>query len=419
MTEIADWTSGASARNWQTPPHHKWAFWNLDLILPSRDIAATPGAQPLVTAHPPIDVLGVDVVDVDGVTRRVIDVLGATATDAYVVVHKGRVVAEGYQNPGGPTQRHTLMSITKSIVGCVAGILVHRGVLDPQRPVTDYVPALAASGYAGARVRDVLDMRTGVVFREDYLDPTSQIAGMADWLGWQSIPDLAHAGGLYGFLQSVRGAHSHGGAFTYRSADSDVLGWVCERATGQPIDVLIGDLLWRPMGASRDALMLCDGLGVGIHDGGLATTARDLARFGMLIANAGMQTDAVTGETTHVIPPEWLRQTWTVDADARAAFSQTTNERVMPGAWYRNQFWLRPDARGADIVLGLGIFGQMLFVDRSTSTVAVKFSSWDLPQHTRHMESAFRAFDAISAALGAVTSQRRAASLRVGSPRLL
>lgn len=400
-----------NASNWQTPPHHRWAFWNLDQFLPTRSIARSVAPRGLRDGDRSPELLATVITDSDGTARTVGEVLhNTTDTDGYVIVHDGTVIAEWYREPGTREGRHALMSVTKSFVGVVAGILVGRGLLDMSRPVTDYAPELALSGYAGARVRDVADMRSGVNFREDYHDPTSDIAVMADWLGWQTPAGAIAPSGLYGFLQGVGPADGAGGRFDYRSSDTDVLGWVCERAAGVPMDVLIGDLLWRPMGAASDATMLCDVHGVPLHDGGLAVTARDLARFGMLLADGGIRRDLLahnmTDDDVHVIPPEFMRATWTVDADVRGAFAASRSETAMPGGWYRNQFWMRPDARGADIMLGLGIFGQMLFVDRTSGCVAVKFSSWQTAQSPRQLESAFRAFGAISAAVGPATSPR-------------
>ena len=77
---------------------------------------------------------------------------------------------------------HAVLSVTKSLVGCVAGILLDRGVLDENEPVEAYVPELAASGYAGASVRHLLDMRSGARFLEDYTDPSAGIRRMEEWL---------------------------------------------------------------------------------------------------------------------------------------------------------------------------------------------------------------------------------------------
>ena len=75
--------------------------------------------------------------------------------------------------------RRCLMSITKSFVGCLTGILAARGVVDVDAPVVQYAPELAAGGYAPARVRDVLDMRTGGDYVEDHDDPGGEVAEIA------------------------------------------------------------------------------------------------------------------------------------------------------------------------------------------------------------------------------------------------
>ena len=63
------------------------------------------------------------------------------------------------------------MSVSKSLVGTVAGALIASGELDQSRPVTDYVPALGNSGYGGATVRNLLDMRSGIRFSEGLPEP--------------------------------------------------------------------------------------------------------------------------------------------------------------------------------------------------------------------------------------------------------
>ena len=56
-----------------------------------------------------------------------------------------------------PDSVHLWMSMTKSVIGCLCAILAQKGVLDPAALVTSYVPELADSGYAGAKLRQVLD----------------------------------------------------------------------------------------------------------------------------------------------------------------------------------------------------------------------------------------------------------------------
>ena len=387
-----------TASNWQDPPFNRWALWHVGEILPTYRVPR--GDEPvrsLPSAAAAPDLLTVAVTRVDGSASTAGEIFEGTFTDAYVVLQDGEVVAEWYGPLGAPDRPHALMSVSKSVVGCVAAALIDRGLLDADREVTSYVPELAASGYAGATVRHVLDMRSGVRFVEEYANPRADIRRLDEWIGWRPGQDGGEPRGLYPFLTMLQAEAPHGDRFLYRSVESDVLGWVCERAAGQPMAELISALVWAPMGAEHDARLLHDGLGTAVHDGGLCATARDVARFGQLLLDGGAVPDG-TGGTRRVVPPRWLRDGWAVDADVRGAFAASPAEAAFPGGWYRNQFWFRPGAHG-DVLLGLGIHGQMLHVSRRTNTVCVKFSSWPQAQNPAFLEDTLRAFDAIGGTL--------------------
>ena len=387
--------------NWQDPPFNRWAYWHVSDILPTYTVSRGTGPARALPPWPgDLDVTSVPLTRLDGSDATVGDVLGDTYTDAYLVLQDGALVTEWYGAEGGPDQPHALMSVTKSLVGCVAAVLIDRGQLDPHAEITRYVPDLAGSGYAGATVRDVLDMRSGVAFLEEYTNPQADISRLDEWIGWQPPgpdgPDTEPLG-LYRFLATLRAEAPHGERFLYRSAESDVLGWVCERAAGTPMATLLSELIWAPMGAGRDADLLHDGVGTAVHDGGLCATARDVARFGQLLLDGGA-IGAADGGRRRVVPPQWLRQAWAVDADVRSAFAGSPAEPAFPGGWYRNQFWFRPGAYG-DVLLCLGIHGQMVHVSRRTGTVCVKFSTWPQAQNHGYLEDTLRAFDAAGGAL--------------------
>jgi CubicO group peptidase (beta-lactamase class C family) len=283
--------------------------------------------------------------------------------------------------------------VSKSIVGCVAGVLVAQNLLDPHAAVTHYVPEVAESGYRGASVREVLDMRTGIEFRETYLAPDSEVRLMERSMGW--APAMADdPPGAYAYLATIRSEGPHGGAFTYRSADTDMLGWVCERAAGERMADLISRLIWQPMGAQFDAEITCDRVGTAVHDGGISATLRDLARFGLMILKDGRV------EGTQVTPAEWLANAFDPAPSVREAFAHTDNEPMLPGGWYRNQFWLfRPESD--PILLCLGIHGQLVFVDRASRTVIVKLSCWPDAQNPDYLANTLRACLAIASELSA------------------
>ncbi len=352
----------------------------------------------------------------DGSAGTVGEVLTDTFTDAYLVLQDGELVTEWYGPLGAPDRPHALMSVSKSVVGCVAAVLIDRGQLDPDREITGYVPELAASGYAGALVRHVYDMRSGVRFGEEYANPHSDIRRLDEWIGWQ--PGDGEPRGLYRFLATLPAEAPHGERFLYRSAESDVLGWVCERAAGRPMAALMSELIWAPMGAEHDATLLHDGMGAAVHDGGLSATARDVARFGQMLLDGGLsQVPDGVGGSRRVVPPQWLRRAWAVDSDARTVFAASPAEWAFPGGWYRHQFWFRPGEYG-DVLLGLGIHGQMLHVSRRTNTVCVKFSTWPEAQNPAYLEDTLRAFNAVGGFLaGREPGRRRLAGVVSGLSR--
>ena len=390
--------ASVTADNWQGAPFNRWAYWHVADILPTYDVPGGrgPADGPPVSA-PPADLLATAITRSDGSPGTVGEVLSDTFTDAYVMMQDGELVAEWYGPLGGPGQPHALMSVSKSVLGCVAAVLIDRGQLGADQLITDYVPELAASGYAGATVRHVLDMRSGVRFTEEYANPQADIRRLDEWIGWQPDGHDSQPRGLYRFLITLQAEAPHGIRFLYRSAESDVLGWVCERAAAKPMARLASELVWVPMGAEHDALLIHDSLGTVVHDGGLCAAARDVARFGQMLLEGGAVPDGAGG-MRRVVPPQWLRQAWAVDADVRAAFAASPAESAFPGGWYRNQFWFRPGYYG-DVLLGLGIHGQMLHVSRRTNTVCVKFSSWPQAQNPAYLEDTLRAFDVIGGAL--------------------
>ena len=375
---------------WQDSPNVRWAFQHMREIIPTQLIAASPVPRPLTAALDP-SVGATPVTRLDRSAATADQVFADTWTDAVLVLHDGVLVEERYVDPMTPTTPHLLMSVTKSVVSCVAGILVGRGVLDPEAPISTYVPEVAGSGYDGATVRHLLDMRTGVAFRETYLEPDSEVRVMERSMGWRPS-DEGDPAGMYEYMTTLGTSGPHGGDFTYRSADTDMLGWVVERASDTRMADLITSLVWAPIGAEHDAHITCDPVGSAIHDGGLSATARDLARFGQMLLDDGF-VDGV-----EVVPAAWLADARHPSPAVRQAFANTDNEEVLTGGWYRNQFWFVPVPDGEALVC-LGIHGQMVYVNRGTRTVGVKLSSWPDPQNSGYLIDTLRAFGAIGIGL--------------------
>jgi CubicO group peptidase (beta-lactamase class C family) len=375
--------------NWQSADQVGWTFCHIAEIFPTATISrGSERAVPLRRHITPFADLSCR--DADGESTTVGAIMKATETDGWMVVHDGQLLAEQYAGAMEPATLHLLMSVSKSIVGILVGALVGEGTVNVEEQVTTYVPELAQSGYRGATVRHLLDMRSGIEFSEDYLDPHSGVRQLEQAVGWapRRSPDVPPT--LRGFLLTLRQAHEHGGPYEYRSCETDVLGWVCEAAAGQRFPELAGELIWSRLGADFDANIGVDSEGTGLFDGGMSAALCDLARFGAMIAQEG------TSLSNHQVAPEaWIADSFTGGPDSREAFASSPDDTRMPGGMYRNQFWLPwPDRQ---VLLCLGIHGQMIYINRASGLVAVKLSSWPTPQDSWKLFSTLAAFEAITA----------------------
>jgi CubicO group peptidase (beta-lactamase class C family) len=375
--------------NWQTADQVGWTFCHIAEIFPTASISR--GSQAAANLPPRITPLtDIGCRDADGESTTVGAIMKATETDGWMVVHEGQLLAEQYAGALEPATLHLLMSVSKSIVGVLVGVLVGGGEINVDEQVTAYVPALEQSGYRGATVRHLLDMRSGIEFSEDYLDPDSGVRQLEQAVGWapRRSPDVPPT--LRGFLRTLRQAREHGGPYEYRSCETDVLGWVCEAAAGQRFPELAGELIWSRLGADFDANIGIDADGTGLFDGGISAALCDLARFGVMIAQEGT---SMTDQ--QVVPGAWIEDSFVGGPDSREAFASSPDDTRMRGGMYRNQLWFPwPDRQ---VLLCLGIHGQMIYVDRATGLVGVKLSSWPTPQDSWKLFSTLAAFDAISA----------------------
>lgn len=373
--------------NWRASPFNRWAFQHVREIVPSADIGNDPDD---LWRLPPVaaDLSGLTIDDGRGGHIDLDTFLARTETDAFVLAHRGRVLCERYANGMGPGTPHILMSVSKSMLGLLAGILAANGVLDIDAPAEHYVPELQAGAFRGATVRQLLDMRVGLAFDEDYLATSGPIVQYRKATNWNPLEPGDTPADLRAFLRTLTEASGpHGGAFHYVSPCTDLLGWIIERASGRRYADLFSELLWTRLGAARPAYITVDRLGAPRCAGGLCMTAMDLARVGQLLAAGGRR------GPRQIVPEAWIDDIVTAgDPDAWLAgpFVPFFPGRPMH---YRAKWYVE---RGTEPVLsGLGIHGQHLFVDRAREIVVAKFSSQAAPLDAEAIGMTYRAVDAI------------------------
>ncbi len=273
------------------------------------------------------------------------DWLGRRAVTGAIVLKDGERVHESYHLGTGQDDLRISWSVAKSYLSALVGIVHAQGKIDDlDDPVTKYAPRLAGTAYDGATVRNVLQMSTGVVFDEDYLDFWSDINKMGRVLALGASMD-AFAAGLTE-TDAPPGDH-----WRYVSIDTHILSMVVRGATGGSLPDLLAEELLDPMGVYGDPYYLSDGYGVAFALGGLNMTLRDYARLGELFRNGGRFFG------TQIVPEDWVLE------------STLPSAKTDPGRLqYGYQWWMPADARTGEF-MARGIYGQYVYVDRQSGTV--------------------------------------------------
>lgn len=372
--------------NWRNPPYIKWAFQHVREIVPSADIANSPGRVWQLEATPKD--LSSFSFQHGGETYSLDRLMADTDTDGLVILHRGKVIYEHYANGMTANTPHILMSVSKSLTSIVAGILIDKGALTPEQTVVSIIPELKNSVYSDATVRHVLDMRVGLDFDEDYLATSGTIVEYRKSTNWNPLAPGERPNDLRSFLSSLKDrAGPDGGSFHYVSTNTDLLGWVLERSTDTRFADLLSNLLWQPMGAQASAYITVDRLGAPRCAGGICTTVLDLARVGQLIVQGGRRSGNA------IIPASWIEDMFTngdpkawSDGDMISYFG----DRPMH---YRNKWYVLRDRA---VAFGLGVYGQNVFVNRENEIVVAKVSSQAPPLDKGLIDLTIRFVEAVS-----------------------
>lgn len=311
------------------------------------------GSGPDLPTHPrPVDVQ----VAGAGRTRGLAEWVEETWSTSLLVLDRDTVVHECYADGLGAHTCFLGASMSKSALAHLVGRAVTTGDLALDDQVCVHVPELRGTGYDGVRLLDLLTMTSGVDWVEDHRDPAS--------LASRLLGSFAEGGDSRRLLGSVPVGVRPGTRYAYCTADSQVLDWVRERATGRRFADDLA-LLWGDLGCTSEAYVGVDGHGVALAGGAVAATVRDWARVALLAADG-----TVSGR--RLLPESWT------DAAARPAYPFLAPGRLPSTLTALAGFgfhWWPMDATGRRLTAD-GSRGQFAAVDRDTGVVVVKTSQW-------------------------------------------
>jgi CubicO group peptidase (beta-lactamase class C family) len=276
-----------------------------------------------------------------------------TAFSALAVARGDQLLYERYAPDFGPDELHATQSITKTTMTLVIGKLVEEGLIDLGQMVQAYLPEIG-SGYATATVQQVLDMDVVNDYVEDYADPNSSVWVHTVSYGWRLPADGQEAPLMRDYLMGISGTElaNPGGTTHYKSANTDVLALIAERVSGRSLREFYVDIV-EAAGLEHVMFVATDREFRPVASGGVALSARDLARYGLLFTTGGVGVDG-----RRVGSQAFIDAARTNRGTSRPDGYHYSNQMVSNGRWIGHG----------------GYGGQWLAADQQTSTAVAFFS---------------------------------------------
>jgi len=288
------------------------------------------------------------------------DFLTYTDTGALLVLHKGEVVFERYSLSGGRDVNWLSMSVAKSFIATAIGIAVDEGLIDIQKPITDYVPSLIGSGYENVRIKDVLQMSSGIEWREDYADPESEVIQLGRI--------MAVGGSMDEFIGKLKRKYEPGTVNHYVSGDTQALGMLLTAATSTSITDYVEQKIWTPLGMETNGYWMKDDQDMEMAFAGLNATARDYAKLGELYRLKG------NWQGKQIVSAQWVHDAITPDAPHLQAYVKKPYTDESSSFGYGYQWWI-PESTEGDYS-AIGVYNQFIYVNPTRDIVIVKLSAF-------------------------------------------
>jgi CubicO group peptidase (beta-lactamase class C family) len=354
---FTEWSSGGDLSRYVYL--HMSEFWPQIVLRRSRSVRSLPVDS--------VRWLGDATVRVDAGEMSLAGYVASSPVDGAIVLHEGRVLFEAYPRMS-PRDRHIWFSVSKTVVSTALAILEDRGRLDVTRPVDAYLPALKGTEWEEIPVIDILDMASGIDCPEVHPDPDSCFWEFYHAFGWPKT-DPAGPGPMHRVTGMGRAVPS-GTVFDYTSVNTEVLNWLVEAVSGTRFSDFVEREIWTHIGAESDAFITATSRGESFSAGGVSSTLRDLARYGLLFTPLGRTVPDPVVSEAHL---ERIRE------GGRARLT-TEEQRNRIRGWLRDTSF-RHSTRQWDVVTTDGDFykggfgGQGLYISPSRDLVVAWFGT--------------------------------------------
>lgn len=291
-----------------------------------------------------------------------------------------------------PTTSHNWFSVSKSLTGLTVAILADEGKIDLQKSITHYLPELGGTAWDGEPIQKAMDMTVNIKFEEVYLDPRSDAYKFSRVTRFVTNPKIKpEFDNVTDYFKSVKKGDNHEEIFHYVSLNTEVLGMIIKKVTGQQPSVVMSEKVWSKMGAEQDGFVVRDPNGYEMVSAAINSNLRDAGRLGLVLLHDGY----FNGQQ---ICSKSVAQTIKKGGNIEK-FAPSKRGKVFKNFHYTNQWWHTDKAA----FFAKGLFGQWIYIDPTTETVIVKFTTSDIPTSTEYdWLNNMNLMEAVVARLGSV-----------------
>ena len=353
--------------NWRTHPYNRIAFSNIEKILPTSIIKK--GNNSVRFKNKFEDLKSLTFLNKYKEHQSLKEYLKKNFTDIFLVIKKGNKVFEWFSENQNSNKSHILFSISKSLTGLIAGVLIEKRLIDESKNITFYIPEVKNSAYDNATIRNLLDMTVSSNFQEEYLDKTGLFNLYRQATGFNPR-DKDTKIGLKGFLKLIPKSHNtHGNNYQYCSPNTDLLGWIIERVTNKKFSEFFSEEIFQKCNPNFNAFVTLDNEGSPRTAGGICMNINDLAKIAELVRCRG------SIENNQIIKENTIARL--IDYKADYPWPSFERGRLFPKGGYRSK-WYQTGNKNKEIC-AIGIHGQWIWIDQIKEVSIVMFSSRKTP----------------------------------------
>ena len=185
----------------------------------------------------------------EGEQLNLIEGLDHFHTDGLIILHDGKMLFEKYWNGNTKDSKHIAFSVSKSYLSALFGIAIEEGLIKSiDDNVSIYLDDFEGTGYEDVKIKNLLQMSSGIEFNEDYADPNSDINRFAR--------ATAKGSSFRDFAKTLKNGKKQGTYNHYVSLDTQVLGMILESVTDMPLREYLYKRIWSKIGTESDAYYL-------------------------------------------------------------------------------------------------------------------------------------------------------------------